>query len=79
MRSLVGSEGGVISISGCPIARCVVVRSKASAPYPLLYDSCPNTTDHSFQEGQISTVVAYHRYMQMGGELEDNIEVIGGE
>ena len=44
--SLVGSEGGGYAnakrhrekydfISGYPIARCVVVRSKASAPYPL--------------------------------------------
>jgi len=44
--SLVGSEGGAFAnakrhrercdlISGYPIARCVVVRSKASAPYPL--------------------------------------------
>jgi len=46
LMSLVGSEGGAYAnakrhrercdlISGYPIARCVVVRSKASAPYPL--------------------------------------------
>ena len=45
--SLVGSEGGAYAstkrhretyelISEYPIARCVVVRSKASAPYPLI-------------------------------------------
>jgi len=47
LRSLLGSEGGAYAnakrhrgrcdlISGYPIARCVVVRSKASAPYPLM-------------------------------------------
>jgi len=41
--------------------------------------SCSNTVDHSFQEEQIFTVVTYHRYVRMGGELEDNIDVIGGE
>ena len=40
--------------------------------------SCPNTADHSYQEGQIFTVVTYHRYMRRGGELEDKIDVIGG-
>jgi len=38
-----------------------------------------NTADHSSQEGQIFTVVTYHRYMRMGDGLEDNIDVIGGE
>jgi len=51
-----------------------------------LYDSCPNTAGHSCQEGQIFTEVMYYQYVRMGwydagwgGELEDNIDVIGGE